>query len=257
MSTRNQINRSWVLPILLGVLLLAGCGGDTYTPVRTDYVEFSEDQKAQINQQSGLPYLIQADDVLQVAVSGQKDLKSDGVIVLPDGAISLVGAGRVEVAGYSLEQADSLITAAYAREIRDPDVSVIVTETRGTQVYVLGEVKAPGAQKMPRGGLGIIGAVTHAGGFTEDAAPEGSVLVRVTGDGYLVKEIDLSRFGQVEAMDIALVGLQPYDVVYVPRSRIADFGYFSRNVLSGLVSVTRMAVDIKYLTGGWNQGVVR
>jgi polysaccharide export outer membrane protein len=257
MKTRNPANSTWLLPILIGILLFSGCGGGNYTPVRTDYVEFTDEQKAQINSDSHLPYRIQTEDVLRVAVSGQKDLKADGVLVLPDGAVSLVGAGRVEVAGLSLDEADSLITAAYARDIRDPEVSVIVAETGGTRIYVLGEVRSPGMQKMPRGGLGIIGAVTLAGGFTEDAAPEGAVLVRVTGEGYLVKEIDLSNFGQVDAMDLALVGLQPYDVVYVPRSRIGDFGYFSRNVLSGLVSITRMAVDIKYLTNGWNQGVVR
>jgi hypothetical protein len=47
-----------------------------------------------------------------------------------------------------------------------------------------------------------------------------------------------------------MVDVQPYDVIYVPRSRIGDFAYFSKTVLSGLVQITRIASDIKYLSGG-------
>ena len=43
--------------------------------------------------------------------------------------------------------------------------------------------------------------------------------------------------------------LEPYDVVYVPRSRTGDFAYFSRTILQGLLNITRMAADIKYLSG--------
>ena len=114
MKSDQRVKGAWLLTILIGILAMTGCGGDSYTPVRTDYVEFTEEQKVQINQQSRQPYRIQTEDVLQVAVSGQDDLKADGVIVLPDGAASLIGAGRVEVAGLSLEQGACAITACMA-----------------------------------------------------------------------------------------------------------------------------------------------
>ncbi len=235
--------------LFLGLLLSSGCGGSS-VPVRSQFVEFTTEQKQQIEVDSRRPYRIQTEDVLQVAVSNQKELFQDGVIVLPDGAISLVGAGRLRVAGLTLAEADSSITKAFSREIRNPDVSVIVRETQGKQIFVLGEVNSPGLQKLPNGGLGIVGVIALAGGFTDDAAPEGAVLVRINHTGYMAQEIDLSYFGHVEAIGLAAVGLQAFDVVYVPRSRIGDFGYFSRTVLAGLVNITRMATDISYLSSG-------
>ena len=242
------------LVVVAGFLFLAGCGGRAAMPVRSNFVEFTPEQKLRMASDAGRPYRIQASDVLRIAVSNQKELSTDGVLVLSDGAISLVGTGRLPVAGLTLAGADSLITAAYSHEIRDPDVSVVIVETKGKQVYILGEVRAPGMRRLPSGGLGIIGAITLAGGFTADAAPEGTVLVRITGDGYLAQEIDLSYFHDVEAMSIAAVGLQAFDVVYVPRSRAGDFSYFSRNVLQGLANMARMASDLKFLSSGTVRG---
>ncbi len=254
MRIRESGHMLGCLLVMAGLLVIAGCGGRSNTPVRSNFVEFNSDQKLMIESDSRRPYRIQTEDVLEIAVSNQKDLFQDGVLVLPDGAISLVGAGRLPVAGLTLAAADSLITIAFSEKIRDPEVSVIVTETQGKQVYVLGEVTSPGLKKLPKGGLGIVSAIALAGGFTDDAAPEGTVLVRVNDTGYLAQEIDLSYFGEVEAVSLATVGLQAFDIVYVPRSRMGDFGYFSRTVLAGLVSLTRMASDINYLSSGAIRG---
>jgi polysaccharide export outer membrane protein len=151
-------------------------------------------------------------------------------------------------------EADSLVTAAYSEQYVEPELSVIVTESMGRRVYVLGEVENPEMVKVPREGLGIIGAITLAGGFTDDAARGGTVLIRVTPTGYMVQEIDLGNLQDPRNAAMAMAPLEAFDVVYVPRSRMGDFGYFSRTVLSGLVNITRMAADIKYLsTGSWGR----
>jgi len=54
----------------------------------------------------------------------------------------------------------------------------------------------------------------------------------------------------VESAKLATISLETYDVVYIPRSRMGDFGYFSKTLLSGLVSMTRIASDLKYMSGG-------
>lgn len=248
MNFRNRI--IGVALILLLGLAAGGCGGGAHPVVRSDFVEFSPEQRQSIDAQSHREYRIQANDILKVAFLNLADLTQTGVLVLPDGAINLVGVDRLEVAGLTLAEADSLITAAYAREYKDPQLSVIVAETRGHQVYVLGEVRNPGLVTLPPGGLGVVGAVTLAGGFTADAAEEGAVLVRVTPEGYLAQEIDLSGFQTTAFSDLATVNLAPYDIIYVPRSRIGDFAYFTKSVLAGLVSITRIAADINYLSNG-------
>lgn len=236
--------------LLLGCLVLAGCGGTAnYTP-RTHFESFTPEQQAEISAGGGNHYRIQDGDILLVAFSYMKELNQEGVVVLPDGSVNLVGVGRLKLAGQTVTEADSLVTAAYSREYRDPGISVVVRETVGRKVYVMGEVKSPGLYALPAGGVDVMGAVAVAGGFTKDAAAGGTVLVRVTPEGYLVQEMDLSGMRDVESIELALVQLQPYDLIFVPRSRMGDFGYFASTVLSGLVDITRIAADIRYLSGG-------
>ena len=243
------------LPLAFGLtVVLAGCAGSSGPAVLSEFFEFSPEEQSEIAARSAQPYRIQTEDILKVTVSDQKELREDAALVLPDGAISLVGAGRVKIAGLTVGEADSAITLAYAHNIKEPDVSVVVRETKGTRVYVLGQVRSPGMQTLPSGGMSVFGAVSLAGGFTEDAAPEGTVLVRVNPTGYLVQEVDLTRLDDAGGIGLAMLNLQPLDVVYVPRSRIGDFGYFTKNVLVGLVSLTRMAVDFRYLSTGTYRG---
>lgn len=239
--------------MILGVALLValgGCGGGPSTVVRSNFVEFTPDQKQEIEAGSSQEYRIQEGDVLKVAFSYEKELNQDGVLVLNDGSISLMGVDRIELAGLTLTEADTRVTQAYAKDYLEPDLSIIVQKTPGRRVYVLGEVKSPGMHELPSGGIDMLGAISVAGGFTGDAARSGSVLVRVTDDGYLVQEIDLDNFNSIAAAGLATIKIQPYDVVYVPRSRIGDFAYFSKTVIAGIAQITRIAVDINYLSGG-------
>lgn len=244
---------SVILFMILGSVLLAvmgGCGGGPSTVVRSNFVEFTPQQKQEIDSAASNEYRIQEGDILRVAFSYERDLTQDGVVVLNDGAINLVGVDRLEVAGLTLAQTDSLVTAAYAKDYLEPDLSIIIQETRGRRVYVLGEVRVPGMHQLPAGGIDMLGAVTVAGGFTEDAAKEGAVLVRVTNEGYLVQEIDMSDFTSMASVSLAMVEIRPFDVVYIPRSRIGDFAYFSQSVLNGIAQITRIAVDLRFLSTG-------
>lgn len=234
---------------VLAAVALAGCGGGAYSVPRTTFVEFAPEQKAVIEADAGRAYRIQEGDVLRIAFPYERNLTQDDVLVLADGSVSLIGVDRIPLAGRTVAEADSIVTAAYAKDYVEPDLSVIVIETVGRRVYVLGEVRNPGLVKVPHGGLGIVNVITIAGGFTENAAKGGTVLVRLTPEGYLVQEMDLDALHRPEAAALAMVTLEPYDIVYVPRSSIGDFDYFARSVLQGLVNITRMAADIRYLSG--------
>lgn len=245
-----MIRNAWkIILVAAGLAVLAGCGG-TSEVTRTNFVEFTPEQKQEIDSRSGNEYRIQEGDVLRLAFSYLGELNQDGIVVLTDGSVNLVGVDRLVLAGRTMSQADSLITKAYSREYRDPQLSIIVQESMGRQVYVLGQVRSPGLHQVPSGGIDMVSAIGVAGGFTDDAAAEGTVLVRVTDEGYLAQEVDLRGFSDISQAGVVMVQVQAFDVIYVPRSRIGDFGYFSRTVLAGLVQITRVAADIKYLSGG-------
>jgi protein involved in polysaccharide export with SLBB domain len=248
---------SWKLLRALSLLALAallpwltGCSSQPGPAVRSSYVEFTPEQKLQFEAQGPHEYRLQEGDVLRIAFPYERDLTQEGVVVLNDGSVNLVGVDRIVVAGRTVTEADSLITMAYAREYVEPNLSVIVQETRGRQIYVLGEVKSPGLYRLPMGGIDVLGAVAMAGGLNSDAESESAVVVRVSQEGFLAQEIDLSHVGDGAYASLALVRLEPLDVVYVPRSSIGDFAYFSRSILAGLGQITRIASDIYYLSNG-------
>jgi polysaccharide biosynthesis/export protein len=243
--------RSHVAVLAAGLLVLSvlgGCAGSSPRAPRTEFIPFTAEQKASYQAQAGRSYRIQEGDVLKVYFAFERDLNQDGVVVLSDGSVSLVGVDTIRLAGLTIAEADSALTAAYAHDYRDPALSVMIQETQGRRVYVLGEVKNPGYYQVPVGGLELMNAITMASGFSEDAAREGTLIVRVTDQGYQVQEIDCSRFGKGDFSPFAAIPLRPYDIVFVPRSGSGDFGYLTRSVLVGLGYITRMAYDVYSVT---------
>lgn len=237
----------------VGILLLAvvaGCGGPRMTAPRTEFIPFSPEQKATLEAEGTRAYRIQEGDILRVYFAYERNLNQDWVHVLSDGSVSLVGIDPVKLAGMTMTEADSVITLAYSREYREPKLSVMIQESKGRRIYVLGEVRDPGVYMVPHNGIDVVSAVAMASGFTEDAAKSGTVVVRVTKEGYQFQEVNLEEFGQAAFAANAVIPLESFDIIYVPRSRVGDFGYFAKNVLSGVGYLSRIAYDIYNVSRG-------
>ena len=106
------------------------------------------------------------------------------------------------------------------------------------EVYVLGEVFDPRAFGF-RGRVTLLQATAEAGGFRSTARLRDVVVLRGlnTGDRQLIP-VDVKEIVQGKADDVEL---QVGDVVYVPRSRLADLGDATRDILSLLL--TYQSVD--------------
>ena len=232
------------------LLTLAGCAGGRNIVPRSEFIPFTAEQRASLEADTSLQYRIQEGDLLKIRFSYERSLDQDDIIVLSDGSVNLIGVDRLRVAGLTMAEADSALTAAYSREYREPSLSVMVQDTKGRRVYVLGEVRDPGMFTVPLGGSDVVSAIALASGFTDDAAPEGTVIVRVSNGGYQFQEVNLETLGTADFSLVSTVPLRSYDIVYVPRSRIGDFAYFTRSVLTGLANVTRMAYDVYNVTNG-------
>lgn len=121
-------------------------------------------------------YLLGPDDRIQVMISqlGQQPnqqgpnvyttelkLNNQGEIILP-----LVG--NLNLNNLTLDQTRRAIAAAYADGfLKDPQVSVTLTERSSTSVMVLGEVNQPGVYQLPKYENDIAHALTLAGGLSE------------------------------------------------------------------------------------------
>lgn len=161
------------------------------------------------------PYRLQKGDTIEVRVLNLPELTQTAV-VRPDGAVSFQLAGDVPAAGMTTLDLGATLKAVYARQYRNPEVSVSVLTFANQTVYVGGEVAQPAALPLV-GSLTLTGAIFRAGGFKDTALPESVQLVRDGADPKAPKTFNVQAILKQEAPDIAL---QPGDVVFVAKSTV-------------------------------------
>lgn len=174
-------------------------------------------------------YLLAPGDTVEITVYSAPEL-SRTVAVAPDGRIRMPLAGAVPAAARTTEEVRTLLVAAYEGELREPDLDVMVTGFDSQRIFVGGEVAGPGLFDLP-GQIDPLQAVILAGGFTEEAR-RGEVLLmrRLPGGDVRSAKVDL----KAGLRDPALAGWLPlrrFDVIYVPRSAIAEQNLFVRQYI--------------------------
>jgi polysaccharide export outer membrane protein len=163
-------------------------------------------------------YLIGPGDTLQVFVWQNPDL-STTVPVRPDGRISLPLLQDVEASQKSAAQLAADIKTGLSAYIREPIVTVIITDFMGPysqQIRVVGEAAEPKAIPY-RTDMSVLDVMIAVGGLTQYAAGNRAVLVRKV-DGrdqeVPVKLDDLLKDGDLAAN----LPVMPGDVLVVPQS---------------------------------------
>jgi protein involved in polysaccharide export with SLBB domain len=208
---------------------VAGCGGSNEDPhgwrkVPQKEYPFGTPQPISPTQE----YRLAVGDQLLFDVAFHQGLKTDAV-VRPDGVVTVPVVGEVVAEGMTPSELDSLLTERMAEYVINPEVSVIVKKYSEQLVYVLGEVIAPGAYDVKRG-MTVSQAITAARGQTTLAKMTDVVLIRretpykATG-----VKLDIEHFfedGHYEADAY----VQPYDIVYVPRTKVGTVSVFLEQV---------------------------
>lgn len=171
------------------------------------------------------PYRLGVGDELQVAVLAQPTL-SGLTRVRPDGLISTPGAGEVFALGRTPSEVNLEITERLRKLLRHPYVDLMVTEYGDQVVFVMGEVEVPGEKPFYKG-MSTIQAIAQAGGISR-TGKAGSVLVlrRLGPDQAEVHHLDVGAAFDEKEGQVQDLGLQAYDIVYVPRTFIANVNVF-------------------------------
>jgi polysaccharide export outer membrane protein len=160
-------------------------------------------------------YRLQAGDEIQVQVFDLPELNAT-VRIPPDGMISLLLLDEINASGRTVQELRQTITAGYARQYRNPRVSVSIRTYDSLRVYVTGQVGKPGAIQLVKG-MTAVQAVVQAGGLSDNAKVDEAVILRKRQEDATPQVIRL-HITQVLQNGQSDVTLQPGDVVYVPRS---------------------------------------
>jgi polysaccharide export outer membrane protein len=114
-------------------------------------------------------FILGPEDVLDIAVWRSEDLTQKGVVVRPDGNISMPLIGEIEVSGRTAKELAAYIAERLKEYKEKPSVHVKVKEVNSYYVYVLGDVAKPGKYQV-KSHATVLQAIAMAGGFTPYAA---------------------------------------------------------------------------------------
>lgn len=159
------------------------------------------------------PYLIGPFDKLRINVFGVPELSEQDVQVDASGRLSFPLVGTIEAGGRTPnEVADLLQARLRAQYIRDPQVTVNLTETVSQVITVDGQVQQPGLYPVV-GRMTLMRAVATARGLSEFAKEDDIVVFRTVDNQkyaalYNLKPIRRGMYEdpEVYANDVVVVG---------------------------------------------------
>jgi protein involved in polysaccharide export with SLBB domain len=201
-------------------------------------------------------YTIQPGDELDIKFFYNPELDETLLPVRPDGMVTLQLIDEVKVAGLTPSEVDKLLTQKYSKELRKPVLSVIVRKFTSQRVFVGGEVAQPGLITLTSG-MRPVQAVFQAGGFIETAEPKEAVVIR-KGEGKkpipVLLDLNRAMYGLGDGADFVL---QPDDIVYIPKSRIAKINKFVDEYIQGMLMFNGWSFGMSYeldRENKWNIG---
>jgi polysaccharide export outer membrane protein len=168
------------------------------------------------NAQGATDYVLGPGDVIRVTVFQSPELTLE-TRVAETGVVNYPLLGAVNLGGLSVRQAEKRIADGLlqGKFIKQPQVSILVLQMRGSQATVLGQVVRQGRYPLELSNTKLSDLIALAGGVT----PDGNDIVTVTGtrDGKAFRQqVDLRSLlrGGAPGDDIVLMH---NDVVYVDR----------------------------------------
>ncbi|HRK36042.1 MAG TPA: polysaccharide biosynthesis/export family protein [Candidatus Hydrogenedentes bacterium] len=200
--------RASLLKFVAAVSLICALPGCLTTPPPSESFPVAAEPKV----------VLQPGDVLQVKFLYWPELNEEKQAIRPDGKISLQLVGDVQAEGRTPDELRTDLLSIYEDKLIEPEIAVVVNSLDSHRVYVGGEVMQPGLV-MISGRLTALEAIMQAGGFKKQSAKMASVVVIRQREGkQFSQSLDLRK--AIESPESEPFLLEPYDIVFVPRSNI-------------------------------------
>lgn len=227
---------STIAKMLITLLLLSACSM-VRNPTPLDYPGV---------QATAVPtedYHLQIGDQLDIKFFYHPEL-NDSVTVRPDGRISLQLVQELKAVGLTPQQLTEKLTKAYSAELEKPSIAVIVKAFNAQRVFVDGEVYKAGLVVMI-GPMSVLQSISQGGGLKDTARTNEVIVIRRVAENKvasLVVNLDKAFDGTDVSQDIML---QPNDIVFVPKSPIANLDVWVDQYIRRLIPIP-VSVGIGY-----------
>jgi len=183
------------------------------------------------------PYRFGAGDKVKVQYLLTPEI-NETVLVAPDGTVTLRTGVRLIVDGRTGEEASQAVAEASRRVLTHPFVTVSLEEAGSAVAFVGGMVRRSGAYPVA-GRRGVAEMITLAGGLEDTARMDQVVLIRRSPENQpMLRTVDLRGFlaGRSTEADVPLTA---GDIVFVPRSRIAEVGMWVNQAITQVLPFSR------------------
>lgn len=183
------------------------------------------------------PYRIQVGDILDIRLMLNPELNEE-VAVRPDGHISTTVVPDEVAYNRTVPELTAALREDYSKDLRNPRISVVVKSFAPTRIYVGGEVNNPGEFINVGPTLTLSQAIARAGGQKVRGDTDAVFIIRRGPND--VPEFFATHYNAViHGRDpLADVRLAPYDVVYVPKTGVAEVFDFFNQYLQQFVPIS-------------------
>lgn len=213
----SLVTRTLSILSALAALVLSGCGGPQMDVSQMTAAQPVDLQTVQAVVSTPTEYRIGVGDKLNVRVFQVTDLSFDELVVDTSGNIQMPLIGAVTGAGRTAgEMSIDIAERLSAQYLRNPQVTVTVTEAASQKITIDGAVTKPGVYEM-RGSTSLLQAVAMAEGPTRVADLSRVAVFRTIDGQRSVALFDLGAIRQGRASDPQVLG---DDVVVVDASRL-------------------------------------
>ena len=186
-------------------------------------------------------YRLYPGDEIDVAIPSAPELNKT-VTVQPDGRITLPLLAPQMAACRSAPELEQALGQAYANQLLRPGVTVVV-RAQPLKVFVGGEVGKSGVYDMP-GDMDALRAIIEAGGFQDTAKRSQVVIIRRNRDGRpMMRTVNFDKPLQTGG-HADLVPLRRFDIIYVPKTGLANVGVVMTQLRNAL------PISFSYAFGG-------
>lgn len=178
-------------------------------------------------------------DVLAKSLANLAGGQARTIVVKPDGTIDLpLVEERVLAAGHTIQEVERTVNRAYRKRVANANISLALDAAQSRNFYIMGQVGGPGSYPITQP-ITILHALAVAGGPIVDRSDLTSVILisRNINGKPIGRRIDVKRMLDVGDLGSNIL-VKPYDVIYVPKTYIADVQLFVEQYLNTITGFT-------------------